>query len=187
MLFLSLLLGCIDTGLELSESPDPGLEPIAEPDPIYWEACSYKEGDHICDFTYANAADTTTTLYDYYGSIVVIEYFTEWCPYCRQAAERAGDYIGEDEVLLSVMLENQYGMDPRLEDAERWASAYNLDPESVLRAGDYILDGNAEWGPDVTGLPGFIIVDEDMVIKHKIRGWSLELMQQIISDMKQEE
>ena len=50
MLILSLLLGCIDTGLDLSESPDPGLEPIAEPDPIYWEACSYKEGDHICSF-----------------------------------------------------------------------------------------------------------------------------------------
>jgi len=187
MLFLSLLLGCFKQGLEPVSSPDAGLEPIVEPDPIYWEACSYQQDDHICDFTYANAADTTTTLYDFYGSIVVIEYFTEWCPYCRQAAEQADLYIEEDVVFLSVMLENQYGMDARLEDAERWASAYNLNPEWVLRSGTYILDGNAEWGPDVTGLPGFIIVDEDMVVKHKIRGWSLQLMKESIAELKSDE
>ncbi len=162
-------------------------EKIEEPDPIYWEACSYQEGDHICDFTYANAMDTTTTLYDYYGEIVVIKYMTEWCPYCRDAAEGEEYYIKDGTVMLSVMIENQYGLDPRQEDAERWSNAYGLDPEEVLRAGDYILDSSAEWGPDIAGFPSFIIVDQDMNITHKIRGWSLQLMKDSIAELKSDE
>ena len=67
------------TAAHFDQAPPPP-EIIEEPDPIYWEACTYQEDDHICDFTYANAMDTTTTLYDYYGGIVVIKYMTEWCP-----------------------------------------------------------------------------------------------------------
>ena len=180
MLFFLSLLGCTP-----DKVPDSGAKVVVEePNPIHWEECSYKEDEHICDFTYANVLDTTTTLYDYYGQIVVIEYFVEWCNYCRVAAEQSESYIDEDVVFLSVMLENQYGITPNQEDIERWASAFGLPEDKVLRAGTYILDGNAEDGPDITGLPGFIIVDEDMVIKYKIRGWSLQLMQQTIAELK---
>jgi len=183
MLFLSLLWGCI--GLELADtSPSAGLAPIVEPDPIYWEACSYQMGDHICDFTHANAADTTTNLYDHYGKIIVIDYFTEWCPYCREASEKQEFYDSEDIVVMSIMLENQWGQEPRLEDAERWASAYELDPEYILRAGRYIVDRNGEWGPDIQAFPSFIIVDEDMIVREKIMGWSLELLQRTIADIE---
>ena len=174
------------TAAQFDEPPSPPVK-LEEPDPIYWEACSYQQDDHICDFTYANAMDTTTTLYDYYGEIVVIKYMTEWCPYCREAAESEQYYIKDDTVMLSVMIENQYGLDPRQEDAERWSNAYQLDPEEVLRAGDYIIDSAGEWGPDVNGFPSFIIVDEDMVVRYKIRGWSLQLMKDSIAELKSDE
>ena len=187
MLFLSLLWGCFNFGLEDSGPAEKGLKPIPEPDPIHWEACSYQLGDHICDFTYANAQNTTTTLYDNYGEIVVIDYFTEWCPYCRQAAEKVDHYIDEDTILFSVMVQNQWGNTPRVEDVERWASAYQLEPTSVLAAGDYIKDPNGEWGPDIQAYPSFIIIDKDMIIREKVLGWSLELMRDPIVDIKSAE
>jgi len=179
MLFFLSLLSCTP-----DKAPDSAELIDEEPNPIYWEECSYKEDEHICNFTYANALDTTTTLYDYYGEIVVIEYFVEWCRYCREAAEMSSSFVEEDVTFLSVMLENQYGITPNQEDIERWASAFSLPEDEVLRAGTYILDGLAEDGPDITSLPGFIIVDEDMVIRYKIRGWSLQLMQQTIAELK---
>ena len=186
MLLMTLLWGCMNDGLIKTEQPDPGLEPI-EYDPIYWEACSYQTEDHVCDFTYANAMDTTTTLYDHYGKIVVMKYFTEWCPYCRDAAERVDELVDDEVEVLHIMLQNQYGLEPNQDDAERWANAFNHSYETVLRAGDYIKDPNAEWGPDVEAYPSFIIVDEDMVVKYKIKGWSWEMIQQIVSDMKSQE
>jgi thiol-disulfide isomerase/thioredoxin len=181
MLFLLSLWACSDQEIEVSEKPTIDL---VEPSPITWEACSYMPEDHVCDFVYANALDETTTLYDYYGQIIVIDYFTEWCPYCRKAAEAIPNLENDEIIFFSVMLENQYGNDPAVEDIERWASAYTLPEERVLRAGRYIVDSNAEWGPDIEAFPSFIIIDQNMIVKHKIRGWSASMMEQIIADMQ---
>ena len=67
-----------------NQAPPPP-EVIEEPD-RYIGSLLLSRRRTICDFTFANAMDTTTTLYDY-GDIVVIKYMTEWCPYCRDTAE----------------------------------------------------------------------------------------------------
>jgi thiol-disulfide isomerase/thioredoxin len=181
MLFLLSLWACSDQEIEVSEKATID---VIEPSPITWEACSYMIEDHVCDFVYANALDETTTLYDHYGQIIVIDYFTEWCPYCRKAAEATPNFENDEIIFFSVMLENQYGNDPAVEDIERWASAYNLPEDRVLRAGRYIVDSNAEWGPDIQAFPSFIIIDEEMIIRHKIIGWSEPMIEQILADMQ---
>ncbi|HBQ58172.1 MAG TPA: hypothetical protein DD671_00695, partial [Balneolaceae bacterium] len=70
----------------------------------------------------------------------------------------------------SVMVQNQWGNTPRVEDVERWASAYELDPVTVLAAGDYIKDPSGQWGPDLQAYPSFIIVDRDMIVREKVMG-----------------
>ena len=75
MLILSLLWGCFNLGLDDSGPVEKTMKPIPEPSPIHWEACSYQLGDHICDFTYANAINTINTSGSLYLSIFFVLFF----------------------------------------------------------------------------------------------------------------
>jgi len=35
--------------------------------------------------------------------------------------------------------------------------------------------------------PSFIIIDKDMIIREKVMGWSLDIMQDLLADIKSEE
>ena len=57
-----------------------------EPDPITWEDCGGYVGDHPCDFTFSDQDGNDWNLYDHYGDVLLLDFSTMWCYYCKVSA-----------------------------------------------------------------------------------------------------
>ncbi len=156
----------------------PGKLDVDDPeeyDPITWDTCSYSEGDHPCDFVLKDQNDQPWRLYDHYGSIIVIDFSTEWCGYCQVAARVlegiANDYLGADVVFVTVLVEDGYGAPASLELTSRWAEYFGLSLP-VLAGDRSMIDTYGQDGWAVSAWPTFFFVDKEMVLHGNIRGWS---------------
>ena len=94
--------------------------------PITWEDCSYEMNDHPCDFTLKDQDGKDWTLYDHFGDVIVLDFSTEWCGYCRIAAQEVEAiqtaYGGQDLTYVTILVEDQYGNPADVVDASEWAT-----------------------------------------------------------------
>ena len=158
-----------------------------EPDPITWEDCGGVPGDHPCDFTFQDQNGDDWNLYDHYGEVILIDFSTIWCHWCKVSAADVqlmqDTYGPEGFVWVTLLVEDEAGGDVSLDEVQLWADTYGITTAPVLMADRSIIDTTGEDGFPVTSWPMFILVDRDMTISWGLRGWSQEMILAAIEDI----
>ena len=153
-------------------------EPREEPSPITWTDCSNVVGDHPCDFTLQDQNGDDWSLYENYGSAIILDFSAEWCSYCQVAAagtQHVSDSF-EDLIYVTILIEDTTREVPSSEVLNRWADYFNI--EDPVLSGDRSMLGPGGQGVwEVTGWPTFFIVDKEMRIDSIIRGYSAQSLE----------
>jgi len=161
----------------------------AEPERIIdWSDCGGIVGDKACDFTFMDQSGDPWTLYDHIGKVILLDFSAEWCGYCRVSAEivqetqNRFDPDGEEFLWVTLLVEDGNGYPPDLSTVQAWASYYEIEAAPVLQADHSIIDATGAAGYPVESWPMFIIVNQDMTIESGLRGWSEQLIIQMITE-----
>ena len=163
------------------------LAPADTSSPITWDDCGGAVGDRPCDFTFVDQNGDEWNLYDNYGKVILLDFSTMWCGYCRVAAadvQLMQDTYGPDGfVWVTLLVEDNAGGEVSLDDVQLWANTAGITTAPVLIADRSIIDTTGEDGYPVTSWPMFILVDQDMTIAWGLRGWSQQLILAAIEDI----
>ncbi len=122
---------------------------------------TYELGDTVNDFMLDNLAGTPTSLYDFAGDIIVLNFFATWCPGCNEEAA-----ILENNIHLAYL---EYGVTViAIDMQEQVAIVQNwVDQQGVT----YHILMAENWDifslfPVAGGLPYNAIIDSDMVLRY---------------------
>jgi len=144
--------------------------------PITWTDCGGNVTDHACNFSLMDQTGDDWTLYDHYGSIIVLDFSAMWCGYCQKAAIVAQSiqdkYKNNDVIWVTILLQNNYGQQPGLDDLTEWTTAFDMTTAPVLSGNTDIIDKTARNGFNVRTWPGIVIIDRDMKIVYELAGWN---------------
>ena len=144
--------------------------------PITWTDCDQWPGSHPCDFTLVDQHGSDWSLYDYYGTVVVIDFSTMWCSVCNNIAHDAqvfmDDYGSQDFVWVTVLIDDSQGDPPTLDNVVDWCDIYGIDDAYVLAGDRSFVDQTAETGYPISAWPTIVVIDREMVLKHGLVGWN---------------
>ena len=176
-----------ETTVELNPGPGSLDSPEEPVDPIDWDDCGGRLGDHPCDFTFVDQNNNDWSLYENYGTVMLLDFSTMWCYYCKVAAghvqQMQDQYGSEDFLWVTVLVDNSAGDPPSLAEIQSWASTYGITSAPVLAGDRSIVDLTAEDGFPLSSWPTFVIIDRDMTIYYGIHGWSEEIVTQKIEEL----
>ncbi len=164
-------------------------EVVADTDPIHWETieCSFNIGDHICNLVMATAMNTVDDLYAYHGEPIVLELTSMRCSDCQRSAGE-NNYMktmGSDIRWITIIMENEAGMNPSLSDGRRWANAFLLSHFYVWLGGRAFIDINlGKTGFPYSSYPYYVLLDDDLVIHTVIEGYDRNEIVNKIIDLK---
>lgn len=181
-LLASTLFGCTSP-VQKDDEVDSGPEYVVD-----WEDCGGLIGDHACNFTFTDQNDQPWTLYDHIGKVILLDFSTEWCGYCQVSAgivedtQQRFDPEGDDFLWVTLLVEDSTGNPPDLATVQGWANYFGISISPVLKADRTIIDVTGETGYPVESWPMFLIVNRDMTIENGLRGWSDQLVLQMITD-----
>jgi peroxiredoxin len=155
------------------------------PGPITWDTCSQQINDHPCDFTLPDQHGEPWSLYNAYGSIVVLDFSAAWCTYCQLAGsttQTLQDAYAEDVVYVTVLVDDLYGAPATVEVAAEWADMYGITAPVLVGSRD-MLDASGLEGWPVSGWPRFFFIDKEMTLVHSLAGYSEESMITVLDTM----
>lgn len=137
-------------------------------------------GDQAADFTLLSQFNTNYHLYDDWGKVILIDFSTIWCTYCRQEAPVLESdfyqvYKDRGLVVLTIITENNQGGNPDLADVQWWANQFGL-TFPVLVAANRV---GITYG--IPAYPTNYIIDRNMVIRYKQAGWGGSVHDQMIA------
>ncbi len=184
MLILSLT-ACQACGPAELKTPDVSTE-AQDPYPwAVWEECSNTEGSNPCNFTLADQNGVEVSLYDFYGSPIILDLSAMWCGPCNSAAvelqSTVEDYSNHDLRYVTVIIDNEYGEPPSQQDLERWADGYGIS-EPVLGGSRDIINGDPSLGWPIGGWPTFIGITADMEVHLIMQGFSTSLIEHLADE-----
>lgn len=133
-------------------------------------AAAYEVGDVVEDITLPTLEGGEASLYDHRGEIILLNFFTTWCPGCNEEAERIENdihlaYAPQDSVTV-IALDIQEPV-PLV---QGWAAAQGV-TYAIWMAPDWTL---FELFPNAIGIPYNAILDRDMRITYGASGFDLE-------------
>ena len=150
-----------------------------------WDTCSQNVGDHPCNFTLEDQNAQEVSLYDFYGSPIVLDLSAMWCAPCNAAASDAqatADRFAEYDVrYLTVLIEDATASDVDLQDCQDWAASYGIE-EPVLAGSRDLLSSSASTGWPLSSWPTFVLITADMEINVFQAGYSQAILDYLIED-----
>ena len=162
----------------VEEETDTVEEVVEEESPITWTECGQRVGDNPCDFSLTDQNGDVFTLYDNYGTLMLIDFSTMWCYYCQVAAQTAqhmqDTYGSQDFLYITVLVEDSSGDEVGADDLQEWVDTFGITTAPVLAGSRDLVDLTAEEGYPITGWPTFVLIDREMVLAQGLSGWSEE-------------
>ncbi len=167
-----------DSGVDDSVGDD-----VAEPSPITWTECSGRPGDKACDFTYLDQDGNSWSLYDNYGTVMVLDFSTMWCGVCRNIAgdiqghQDAFTDLGHDFLWVTVLIDDEaWGNPPDAQDIQDWVNTYGMTTSRVLIGNRDIIDLTADEGYPISSWPTLVVIDETLTVHGGLNGWNEEVI-----------
>jgi peroxiredoxin len=138
-------------------------------------AAGYEVGDTVEDFTLPHLTGGDVSLHDHLGEIIVLNFFTTWCPGCNEEAAHLENDIwqiyGDDDV--TVIAVDIQELQPLV---EGWAAAQGV-TYSIWMAPDWTL---FEQFPQAAGIPYNAVLDRNLVIRYASIGFDLSAITDMI-------
>ncbi len=123
----------------------------------------YAEGQVPHDFCLEDQFGETVSLWQFHGSVILLDISTMWCRPCQQIAsdvtETWHDYRDEGFIYLTMLPEDVEGDDPDNADLNEWADNFGIEAPVIGDDGTYAyaVEPNSLW-------PVLMLIDRDMRI-----------------------
>ena len=170
-----LAVGCVPA----LESPTRGLDTGSGGEDCAWEApentwerseppCltgeGFSKGEVVPDMRLMDQHGDTVSLWQFYGSLVVLDFSTMWCAPCAELAEGIDEtwekYGDEGFMYLSIISQDVISEVPDLDDLNKWADDHSI-TAPVLADDQGYTD---EVIPPGGAFPLVMLLDRDMTV-----------------------
>jgi len=154
--------------------------PLREP-PANLVGTGFAEGQVPPDFRLLDQHGDEVSLWQFYGSVVLLDVSTMWCGPCQEIAghtEATYDSFKDDGFMyLTVLHEDVENRPPTTEDLEEWAAGFGI-------SAPILADGDQATGAAVTQgqYPAVIVIGRDMTIVDRPRSLDAATIDGAIED-----
>jgi len=138
----------------------------------------YELGQVVPDFTLPDLEGNQVNLYSHQGHIVVLNFFTTWCPGCNEEAAHlendirlAYEHLGVDVVAVSIQ--------EQLPLVQGWAAAQEVNYQ-ILMAPDWDL---FQEFPSAMSIPYNAVLAPDMTLRYALPGFDLGSITAVIEEI----
>lgn len=101
-----------------------------------------------------------TSLEKHRGHVLLLEFFSTWCPPCGPAADEIKQYKGVHSLALSS---------ESPETITQFGQTHRLDYTLARDPGDHIKNAYRQ-----SGVPSVVVIDEDGIVRDVIVGWGID-------------
>ncbi len=141
-------------------------------------AAGYEVGDTVADFTLPDLEGTEVSLHDHLDEIIVLNFFTTWCPGCNEEAAHLEEdiwqvYAEQGVTVIAVDIQEF----PAL--VQGWAAAQGV-TYAIWMAPDWTL---FEQFPQSAGIPYNAVLDRYLVIRYASVGFDLNAITGIVEEI----
>jgi len=194
MLLLSILLGCepeirteyitkTETVTETETIVETETETIVETE----EICGTIEGKQPCDFIVIDENGDEVSFLSFLGKPMILDLSTTWCYPCNQAAAevQATQDAYPELTYLTILIENDQGIDPEPVDLKDWLVEHGITTAPVLAGSREVITDDPTDSDEfyLRSWPTFYFLDEELRIVGYQRGFDQTIVENWAEDL----